>query len=109
MGKKAVFASVTAAFVAYVAWVVTLSPLPHHVEQELMANAVEQLERDGLTDVIPVLDGRDVELYGTVPSAADLAAAEGAVSMVPGVRKVDSKLRVAAVVEARAELERGAR
>jgi hypothetical protein len=108
MGKKAVFASVTTAFVAYVAWIVMLSPLPHHIEQVLRASALEQLEGDGFTDVIPVLDGRDVELYGTVPSAEHLAAAEGAVRTVPGVRKVESRLRVA-VAAVRADRRKGAR
>jgi hypothetical protein len=108
MGKKAVFASVTTAFVAYVAWIVMLSPLPHHIEQVLRASALEQLEGDGFDDVIPVLDGRDVELYGTVPSAEHLAAAEAAVRTVPGVRKVESRLRVA-VAAVRADRRKGAR
>ena len=108
MGKMAVFASVTAAFVAYVAWIVMLSPLPHHIEQALRVSAVEQLDRDELRDVIPVLDGRDVQLYGTVPSVEHLALAEEAVRTVTGVRKVESKLRVT-VAAARADARRGVR
>jgi len=45
--------------------------------------------------VIPVVDGRDVELRGSVESASEARRAERVVSMVRGVRAVRANILVA--------------
>jgi osmotically-inducible protein OsmY len=52
------------------------------------------LERTGFDEVIPVVDGRDVELRGQVSSASEGQRAERIVSMVRGVRVVRANLLI---------------
>ena len=53
------------------------------------------LQRTGFTDVVPVVDGRDVELRGQVSSASEAQRAERMVRMVRGVRVVRASMFVA--------------
>jgi hypothetical protein len=94
MWKKAVFGTVLAGFLGYVVWVSCLSSLPHHIEWDVATRVTEVLDRTGFADIVPVVDGRDVELRGTVPTSTDAARAERIVMMVRGVRVVHADLRV---------------
>jgi hypothetical protein len=95
MWKKAVFGSASAGFLGYVVWVSCLSSAPHQIEWDVATRVTERLDRTGFHDVIPVVDGRDVELRGEVASASDAARAERIVSMVRGVRVVRANVLVA--------------
>lgn len=95
MWKKAVFGTVSAGFLGYVVWVSCLSSAPHQIEWDVATRVTERLDRTGFADVVPVVDGRDVELRGSVASAADAARAERIVSMVRGVRVVRANMLVA--------------
>ena len=94
MWKKAVFGTVLAGFLGYVVWVACLSSLPHHVEWDVATRVTDVLDRTGFSGVVPVVDGRDVELRGVVPTASDAARAQRIVTMVRGVRVVHASLRV---------------
>ena len=52
------------------------------------------MDRTGLANVIPVVDGRDVELRGEVQSTSEARRAERIVGMVRGVRVVQVNLRI---------------
>ncbi len=95
MWKKAVFGTVSAGFLGYVAWVSCLSPTRHQIEWDVATRIADVLERTGFADLVPVVDGRDVELRGQVPSASEAQRAERIVSMVRGVRAVRVDLIVA--------------
>ena len=95
MWKKVVFGTVSAGFLGYVVWVSCLSTAPHQIEWDVATRVTERLDRTGLHDVIPVVDGRDVELRGQVGSAAEARRAERIVSMVRGVRVVRANMLVA--------------
>ena len=62
---------------------------------DVATRVTERLDRTGFADVVPVVDGRDVELRGSVASAADAERAERIVSMVRGVRLVRANMLVA--------------
>lgn len=94
MWKKAVFGTASAGFLGYVVWVSYLSPARHQVEWDVATRVTAVLERTGFSAVIPVVDGRDVELRGQVPSALEAQRAERIVSMVRGVRVVRASMRV---------------
>lgn len=94
MWKKGVFGTVLAAFLGYVAWVAFLSPARHQIEWDVATRVSTVLERTGLSGVVPVIEGRDVELQGRVPSEAEARRAERIVRMVRGVRVVHSSLVV---------------
>jgi hypothetical protein len=94
MWKKAVFGTVLAGFLGYAVWVSCLSSLPHDIEWDVATRVTTVLERTGFADVVPIVDGRDVELRGAVPSTRDAARAERIVAMVRGVRVVNTNLRV---------------
>ena len=94
MWKKEVFCTVSAGFVGYVAWVACLSSAPHQIEWDVATRVTERLDRTGFTDVVPVVDGRDVELRGSVASASEARRAERVVSMVRGVRLVRTNMLV---------------
>ena len=94
MWKKAVFGTVLAGFLGYALWVSCLSSLPHHIEWDVATRVTDVLERTGFSDIVPVVDGRDVELRGAVPTANDAARAQRIVTMVRGVRVVHANLRV---------------
>ena len=94
MWKKAVFGTVLAGFLGYVVWVSCLSSLPHDIEWDVATRVTDVLERTGFADIVPVVDGRDVELRGAVSTASDAARAERIVTMVRGVRVVRANLRV---------------
>ena len=94
MWKKAVFGMVSASFVGFVVWMPCLSPVRHEIEWDVATRVTEVLERTGLADVVPVVDGRDVELRGQVESASEARRAERIVSMVRGVRIVRTDLFV---------------
>ena len=81
MWKKAVFGTVSACFLGYVAWVSCLSPARHQIEWDVATRVSEVLERTGFSELVPVVDGRDVELRGRVPSKAEAQRAERIVSM----------------------------
>ncbi len=95
MWKKAVFGTVSASFLGYVVWVSCLSPARHQVEWDVATRVTAVLERTGFAEVIPVVDGRDVELRGEVPTASEAQRAERIVSMVRGVRVVHANMLVA--------------
>ena len=95
MWKKAVFGTVSASFLGYVVWVSCLSPARHQVEWDVATRVTAVLERTGFAEVIPVVDGRDVELRGEVPSLSEAQRAERIVSMVRGVRVVHVNMLVA--------------
>ena len=94
MWKKAVFGTVSASFLSYVVWVSCLSPARHQIEWDVATRVTAVLERTGFSEVVPVVDGRDVELLGEVPSVAEALRAERIVSMVRGVRVVDANMLV---------------
>jgi len=94
MWKKAVFGTVLAGFLGFAVWVSCLSSLPHHIEWDVATRVTSALERTGFDDIVPVIDGRDVELRGTVLTAKDAERAERIVTMVQGVRVVDTNLRI---------------
>jgi hypothetical protein len=94
MWKKAVFGSVSTGFLGYIAWVSCLSPMRHQIEWDVAARVTAALERTGFDEVVPVVDGRDVELRGQVSSASEVQRAERIVSMVQGVRVVRANLLV---------------
>ncbi len=95
MWKKAVFGALSASFLGYVAWVSCLSSVPHQIEWDVATRVTERLDRTGFEEVIPVVDGRDVELRGSVTSASEARRAERVVSMVRGVRVVRANMLVA--------------
>ena len=95
MWKKAVFGMVSASFLGYVAWVSCLSSARHQIEWDVATRVTAVLERTGFAGVVPVVDGRDVELRGEVPSASEAQRAERIVSMVRGVRVVRVSMLVA--------------
>ena len=88
MWKKAVFGTALTGFLSYVVWVSSIGPTRHQIEWDVATRVTSVLERTGFADVIPVIDGRDVELRGSVPSASEAQRAERIVSMVRGVRVV---------------------
>lgn len=94
MWKKAVFGMVSASFIGFVVWMSCLSPVRHEIEWDVATRVGEVLERTGFADVVPVVDGRDVELRGQVESASEARRAERIVSMVRGVRIVRTDLFV---------------
>ncbi len=95
MWKKAVFGTVLASFLGYVAWVSGLSPARHQLEWDVAVRVTAILERTGFSGVVPVVDGRDVELRGEVSSASEARRAERIVSMVRGVRVVAARMLIA--------------
>ena len=95
MWKKAVFGTVSAGFLGYVVWVSCLSSVPHQIEWDVATRVIEVLDRTGFADVVPVVDGRDVELRGEVATATEARRAERIVSMVRGVRVVRANMLVA--------------
>ena len=95
MWKKAVFGTVSAGFLGYVAWVSCLSTTRHQIEWDVATRVSDVLERTGFSELVPVVDGRDVELRGQVPSESEAQRAERIVSMVRGVRVVRMDLHVA--------------
>ncbi len=95
MWKKAVFGTVSAALFGYVAWLSCLSPARHQIEWDVATRVGDVLERTGLGAVVPVVDGRDVELRGQVSSESEALRAERIVRMVRGVRVVRMDLHVA--------------
>lgn len=95
MWKKAVFGTVSAGFLGYVVWVSCLSSAPHQIEWDVATRVIDVLGRTGFADVVPVVDGRDVELRGQVASASEARRAERIVSMVRGVRVVRAHMLVA--------------
>lgn len=94
MWKKAVFGTVSASFLGYVAWVCFLSPARHQIEWDVATRVTAVLERTGFSKVVPVVDGRDVELRGQVPSVSEAERAERIVSMIRGVRVVHVNMLV---------------
>ena len=66
MWKKAVFGTVSAGFLGYVVWVSCLSTTRHQIEWDVATRVTAVLERTGFSNVVPVVDGRDVELRGEV-------------------------------------------
>lgn len=94
MWKKAVFVTVSAGFLGYVVWVSCLSSAPHQIEWDVATRVTERLDRTGFADVVPVVDGRDVELRGSVASASEARRAERVVTMVRGVRVVRADMLV---------------
>lgn len=95
MLKKAVFGTVSAGFLGFVAWVSFLSPARHQIEWDVATRVSAVLERTGFSELVPVVDGRDVEIRGQVPSASEAQRAERIVSMVRGVRTVRVDFAVA--------------
>jgi hypothetical protein len=95
MWKKAVFGTVSAGFLGYVVWFSCLSGAPHQIEWDVATRVIEVLDRTGFERVVPVVDGRDVELRGKVASASEARRAERIVSMVRGVRVVRTDVLVA--------------
>jgi len=95
MWKKAVFGTVSAGFLGYVVWFSCLSTAPHQIEWDVATRVTERLDRTGFHEVIPVVDGRDVELRGQVGSEAQAQRAERIVSMVRGVRIVRANMLIA--------------
>ncbi|KPK16077.1 MAG: hypothetical protein AMJ62_07295 [Myxococcales bacterium SG8_38] len=94
MWKKAVFGTASASFLGYVVWVSCLSSVRHQIEWDVATRVASTLERTGLTEVVPVVDGRDVELRGKVPSASEAWRAERIVRMIRGVRVVRTDMLV---------------
>ena len=95
MWKKAVFGTGLAGFLGYVVWASCLSSAPHQIEWDVATRVTERLDRTGFRDVVPVVDGRDVELRGEVASVSEARRAERIVSMVRGVRVVRPNMLVA--------------
>ena len=96
MWKKAVFGTASAGFLGFVVWVSCLSSVPHQIEWDVATRVIDVLDRTGFAQVVPVVDGRDVELRGQVDSASDARRAERIVNMVRGVRTVRANVVVAA-------------
>jgi len=96
MWKKAVFGTVSAGFLSYVVWLSCLSSARHQIEWDVATRVGGVLERTGFSDVVPVVDGRDVELRGEVSSESKARRVQRIVSMVRGVRVVRMDLFVAA-------------
>jgi len=94
MWKKAVFGTVSASFVSYVVWVSCLSSARHQVELDVATRVTAVLERTGFSEVVPVVDGRDVELRGQVTSVSEAQRAQRIVSMIRGVRVVNANMLV---------------
>lgn len=94
MWKKAVFGTASAGFLAYVAWVSWLSPVRHQIEWDVATRVTDALERTGFSEVVPVVEGRDVELRGEVSSASEARRVERIVRMLRGVRVVHSNVLV---------------
>lgn len=94
MWKKAVFGIASAGFLGFVLWVSCLSSARHQIEWDVAARVVDVLDRTGFSEVVPVVDGRDVELRGQVASDSEARRAERIVSMVRGVRVVRAKMTV---------------
>jgi hypothetical protein len=94
MWKKAVFGTVSASFLGYVVWVSCISPARHQLEWDVATRVTAVLERTGFSEVVPVVDGRDVELRGDVPSVSEAQRAVRIVSMVRGVRVVNANMLV---------------
>jgi len=94
MWKKAVFGTVSAGFLGYVAWVSCLSPTRHQIEWDVATRVSDVLERTGFSELVPVVDGRDVELRGEVASVSEAQRAERIVSMIRGVRVVRANMLV---------------
>jgi hypothetical protein len=95
MWKKAVFGTASAGFLGLVVWVSCLSGVPHQIEWDVATRVIDVLDRTGFGEIVPVVDGRDVELRGQVASASDARRAERIVSMVRGVRAVRANVVVA--------------
>lgn len=95
MWKQGIFGAVLAAFLGYVAWVAFLSPTRHQIEWDVATRVSQVLEHTGFDAVLPVVDGRDVELQGEVASPSEAARAERIVRRLTGVREVRSELVVA--------------
>jgi hypothetical protein len=95
MWKKGVFGTVLAAFLGYVAWVAFFSSTRHEIEWDIATRVSSVLERTGFDEVMPVVEGRDIELQGVVATHGEAERAERIVSALPGVRIVDSQLLVA--------------
>ncbi|MGB5523636.1 MAG: BON domain-containing protein [Polyangiales bacterium] len=95
MWKKTVFGTVSAGFLVYVVWLSCLSSARHQIEWDVATRVGDVLERTGFDEVVPVVDGRDVELRGQVSSASEARRAERIVRMVRGVRVVRMDLFVA--------------
>ena len=95
MWKKAVFGTVSAGFLGYVVWVSCLSDMPHQIEWDVATRVIEVLDRTGFSEVVAVVDGRDVELRGEVATLSEARRAERIVSMVRGVRMVRANMLVA--------------
>ncbi|MDH4282778.1 MAG: BON domain-containing protein [Myxococcales bacterium] len=94
MWKKALFGTVSATFLGYVVWVSCLSSSRHQIEWDVATRVTAILERTGFAEVIPVVDGRDVELRGEVSSVSEAQRVERIVSMVRGVRTVRPRLLI---------------
>jgi hypothetical protein len=94
MWKKAVFGTVTAGFLSYVVWFSCFSSAPHQVEWEVANRVIDVLQRSGFDQVVPIVDGRDVELRGHVADAKDADRAERIVGMIRGVRIVRANMLV---------------
>jgi hypothetical protein len=94
MWKKAVFGTLSAGFLGYVAWVSCLGDARHEIEWDVATRVTAVLDRTGFNDVIPVVDGRDVELRGEVDTASEASRVERIVSMVRGVRVVHARMLV---------------
>ncbi|MGB5701329.1 MAG: BON domain-containing protein [Polyangiales bacterium] len=94
MWKKSVFGTMSAGFLGYVVWVSCLGSAPQQIEWDVATRVTERLDRTGFSDVLPVVDGRDVELRGSVASTSEARRAERIVSMVRGVRVVRADMLV---------------
>ncbi|MEM8608702.1 MAG: BON domain-containing protein [Myxococcota bacterium] len=94
MWKQGIFGAVLAAFLGYVAWVAFLSPARHQIEWDVATRVSQVLEHTGFRGVLPIVDGRDVELQGEVASAAEAERATRIVQNLRGVREVRSQLTV---------------
>ncbi len=99
MWKKAVFGTASAGFLGFVVWLSCLSSAPHQIEWDVATRVIDVLDRTGFGEIVPVVDGRDVELRGRVAKASDARRAERIVSMVRGVRTVRANVVVAREVE----------
>jgi hypothetical protein len=95
MWKKTVFGTVSAGFLGYVVWVSCLGPTRHQVEWDVATRVTAVLERTGFSEVVPLVDGRDVELRGQVSSVSEAQRAERIVGMLRGVRVVRANMLVA--------------
>lgn len=94
MWKKAVFGSALAGLLGYVLWTSYLGPARHEIEWDVAVRVSSTLQRTGFAEITPVVDGRDVELRGWVPSASEAERAERIVRMIRGVRLVRMEMIV---------------